>query len=658
MGKRRKGLKTKQRDRLREFAKRKERQRALTGQNPAGAGQNVEPTRRQHRHRTDEQTALLEASRGTLVQDPSSGLSGFVASELEVQRQEEVCAVATAESVATCGSGSSYGSTQKPTDVYLTATAVEAAKEDSGGLGAARRRVVMASMCLGVFLAALDGTIVTTLLDHIASEFNELPRISWIATAYLLSSATFQPLYGKLSDIFGRRPLLVFSNLVFCLGALVCGVSNNLWVLVLGRFVAGIGGGGLTSMCSITTTDIVPLRSRALYQGICNVFFGLGTACGGLVGGLFADRAVGWRMAFLAQVPLTLLSTTAIQLFLTLPKPVDAHKGVGRQSVPWTTKLRMVDWTGTVSLVTFLFCFTLVCSLYGSDLPHLYLIFVVILLSGSYFIYHELYVATDPILPIRFLENRSVLAASLANWFCMMGMMTTGFYIPVYYASVLNMGPTDIGKRIVPSFFSTAFGSLGAGYYMKRTGKYYWFLLAFCLVGVLGQVQISYVTPSISTWRQYCLYVIPGFGSAVLLTVTLLALIVAVPQRHQAATTSISYAFRSTGSTLGVSIGGAIFRNGLSSQLYSKLMPLQSPEHPASELLQIIEKAAHSTEWVHNEAPEFARLILIECYHYAGRYTFHFCLACMILATVACCFIVEYKLHAGIPRQERRGSAH
>ena len=214
------------------------------------------------------------------------------------------------------------------------------------------------------------------------------------------------------------------------------------------------------------------------------------------------------------------------------------------------------------------------------------------------------------------------------------------------------MKPTDIGKRSIPSFFSVAFGSLGAGIYMKRTGKYYWFLLAFCGIGILGQLKINLLTPATPVWQQYLLLVVPSFGLSVLITVTLLAMISAVPHEHHAATTSISYAFRSTGATLGVSIGAAIFRSTLNTLLQNKVLQFASDEHPREELLRIINNAAHSANWVHKEAPEFVRATLVECYHYASKSTFKFCLITMILAGASCSIIQEHTLHTTLKRDK------
>lgn len=621
------GRKDNQRNRLREFTRQKQLKQLRKGDMDAGE-RSLRP---ENKSKADETTGLLPI-RPEMLQDPSTGIPGFVAEEIEEQLEAQA----------------DYGSVANGQDNK----AVVLETPSDGGITEAKLRVIMLSMYLGIFLAAIDNTIVSTISAHVASEFNKLSKVSWIATAYLLSSATFQPLYGKVSDIFGRKSVLIFTNVAFLIGCLLCGLSNSFWWLVVARFIAGVGGGGVTSMSSITITDLVPLRDRAMYQGICNVFYGLGTACGGVVGGLFSDNKGGWRMAFLIQVPLSAISLSAIILHLKLPSkssPQGNCSSIKR-------KLLAIDWIGASTLVVFLVLFLLTASLGGKEIAYTSKTFVLMsilsILSCLVFIYVELRVAKDPVLPLRFLGIRSVLGSSLSNWFCMMATMTTNYYLPIYFSGVLNMSPTDIGKRIMPNFFSVAFGSLGAGYYMKKTRKYYWFSLTFCAVAVIGQLQILRIEPTIPVWRQYILLLVPGVGTSVLITVALLAMIAAVPHEHQAATTSISYAFRSAGCTLGVSIGGAIFRESLSRLTTERVLRYASKEHPREELLKIIDNASKSSEWVHNSAPAFIRQTLLDCYHSACKNTFLFCLVCSILTLLSFSIVREKKLHSSLDRKE------
>ncbi|KAJ2983936.1 hypothetical protein NUW54_g10580 [Trametes sanguinea] len=178
---------------------------------------------------------------------------------------------------------------------------------------------VMAPMILGIFLVAMDVTIVTSTYASIGSQFEQLQNSSWIATGYMLSMTSFQPLYGKLSDIFGRKSCLIFAYTIFALGCLFCGLARNMTELIAARALAGIGGGGMTTLASIVMSDVAPLRKRGTLQGFGNIAFAAGQATGAPLGGFLAD-SIGWRWAFLIQVPLTVLAILSVGFGLKLPR--------------------------------------------------------------------------------------------------------------------------------------------------------------------------------------------------------------------------------------------------------------------------------------------------------------------------------------------------
>ncbi len=181
-----------------------------------------------------------------------------------------------------------------------------------------RMKYILPAVAIGIFLSAADQTIIVSSYGKIGTDLNALNNTSWIATAYFLTLTSFQPLYGKLSDIFTRKSCLLFAYVVFGLGCLFCGLAQNMNQLVAARAFAGIGGGGMTTVVSILLSDAVPLRERGKWQGYVNIIYATGAGMGAPMGGILADY-VGWRWAFMFQAPLCLLAFLAVFFVLNLP---------------------------------------------------------------------------------------------------------------------------------------------------------------------------------------------------------------------------------------------------------------------------------------------------------------------------------------------------
>ncbi|EMG48431.1 fnx2 Vacuolar membrane amino acid uptake transporter fnx2 [Candida maltosa Xu316] len=566
-----------------------------------------------------------------IIHDTSADTPGVIASELAAEED----GLLSNELVRT----HSYGAALDDNTYEID--------DPNGGyaLPKAQLYTVVSSLFMASFLAALDGTVVTTLLTLIASDLNAVSNISWIATAYLLSSAAFQPIFGKLSDIFGRRSLLLGCSALFGIGCVICGVADSVLVLVIGRFITGWGGSGLTSLGTITMSDMIPLRDRGYYQGLANICFGLGSASGGIIGGVIADW-IGWKFVFLLQVPLAALVFLAIYFYLNLPA---GSPGLGVKGNT-SEKLKRVDFLGASLLVSSLMVFLIATSVGGRQIAYSSYTFIGLSLGSLIllllFVYVELYVSEEPILPIELFANRTVLSSSLTNWFYTMAVFTTLFYVPIYYSAVLGLSATENGMRLVPNFFSISFGSVGAGLYMRATGRYYSLAVLSGFLAIFGVFRIFFLSPDTPNWQQYVLLIPSGLAYSCMLTVTLLALIAAAPLKYQACTTSIQYTFRSTGSTLGVSAATAVFQNVLLKQLTAKINKLITDPKKAAK---IIEKALDSTEYV-NKAPKIVRQAIVDSYDLGCKGAFAFAVATMILGVVSSLFMREHKLHKSVNR--------
>lgn len=302
--------------------------------------------------------------------------------------------------------------------------------------------VVMGSIWFGCFLAALDSTIIATLSAPISASFHSLSLLSWLASAYLIANAALQPLSGRLTDILGRRAGLLFSNVFFAAGNLICGLAQDEWTMIIGRVVAGMGGGGLAAISTFVGSDLVPLRKRGLWQGIGNIFYGIGAGLGGVFGGWIND-VWGWRIAFLIQVPLTVIS--GILIFFTVHIPTKPND----QSA-W----KRIDYLGALTLISSLVLLLLGINSGGNIVPWTSPLVLVSLplsaVSLVVFIVIEANYASEPVIPVRLLMDRTVLSACLTNWFTTMCQFSILFYGPIYF-QVKGLSTTAAGARLIPA---------------------------------------------------------------------------------------------------------------------------------------------------------------------------------------------------------------
>jgi predicted MFS family arabinose efflux permease len=300
----------------------------------------------------------------------------------------------------------------------------------------------------------------------IGTELHALSSTSWVATSYFLTLSAFQPLYGKLSDIFGRKECLLFAYLVFGLGSTLCGFARNMGELIAARAFAGIGGAGMSVCVSVLLSDIVGLRDRGTWQGYVNIIYAAGAGSGAPLGGLLAD-SIGWRWAFIAQGPMCLLAFIAVALVLELPKEDHSH---------WKEKVLKIDFLGAAILIVAVAGLLVgldrgsngkwnsPITIAGLCTTPLFVVFVLV----------EKYVANNPFAPGHIILNRSLFACFLCNFFSFAGWLAALYYIPLYWQVVYNYSAARAGLLLVPSIFCGVSGSLAGGFYMKRTGKYYW----------------------------------------------------------------------------------------------------------------------------------------------------------------------------------------
>jgi len=312
---------------------------------------------------------------------------------------------------------------------------------------------------------------------------------------------------------------------MFAIGNLICGFAQSEWVLIFGRLMAGIGGGGLMAIGTFVLSDVVPLRRRGLWQGLANIFFGTGSGIGGLFGGWINDT-LGWRAAFFIQIPVTLAAI--IMVFLTIKIPVVETSD--------KSKFRRIDFLGAISLFMTLVLGLLALSSGGNFVPWTHPLVLVSaplsLVSFVIFLITELKYAAEPMIPIPLLYDRSVAGACLTNSLMSMSRFALLFYLPVFL-QVQGYSPTQTGLRLLPGSIAVAIASMGSGIIVRLTGTYYKLGLSGQVINLAGMGMVAAFTLATPAWPPYVAFFLVNIGFGTMLTSTILAILSSTEQKNQ-----------------------------------------------------------------------------------------------------------------------------
>ncbi|KAE9408977.1 MFS general substrate transporter [Gymnopus androsaceus JB14] len=429
------------------------------------------------------------------------------------------------------------------------------------------RHGILAGIWMATFLSSVNMTLVPTMLPSISSEFQKSHQASWLGTAYLLATATFTPLYGRLANVLGRRGAAQLAVLFTGLGTVACGLSTSMEMLIVSRFIAGIGGGGINTIATIVVSDMYSLRDRGLAQGVASVFNGIGLGFGGPLGGVITDW-LGWRWAFLCQVPLFFIS-----LLLTTINLRYVTKGKGKST---KEVLKRIDYFGSLTLLISVGSMLIFLSTrFNENLPWADArVIVPLVLSIVFFlsfVFVEIYVAPEPVLAPFLLKQRIPVLVGVSNFLVASCNFSITYFFPMWFQTVMLTNASTAGLHILPNSISMSVGSVFAGWMMHRTGKYKMINLIFGIFPFIGTVLISQIHEN-SGWIQSWFSIIPmGFGNAVVLQTMLSALLAHIPESHMAVGTGFGQLFRGIGQVGGVAISSAIFQYKLDNALRERL---------------------------------------------------------------------------------------
>jgi EmrB/QacA subfamily drug resistance transporter len=404
-------------------------------------------------------------------------------------------------------------------------------------LGKRRTLIVFFGLMLGMLLAALDQTIVSTALPRITEDLGGFEHYSWVFSAYMLGATVTVPLYGKLSDIYGRRPFFLLGITLFSVGSVICGLSTSMGMLIAGRAVQGLGAGALIPLAVATIGDLIPPSERGRWQGLTGAVFGFASVIGPTTGGWISDHA-DWRWVFFVSLPVGVIALIVVSATLKIP--------------PHPDRGTKVDYTGAALLALGLS--TGLLAIVQGGPGELYAVALLIL---ALFVWWERRV-DQPVVPIELFSERVFTASNLAAFSVGVGMFGAIMFVPLFVQGVMGASATASGIVLTPLMLSMMATSVGSGQVITRTGRYRWALIAGPLVMGLGFLLLA--TMSVTSGRGHATVamIVTGLGLGLLIQNLSLVVQNGVPSRHLGAATSAAQFFRSIGGTIGVSVMGAI----------------------------------------------------------------------------------------------------
>lgn len=421
-----------------------------------------------------------------------------------------------------------------------------------------RLYTIIIGLCLLFFISALDTTILATVFIDISSQYQDMSNGIWIITSYLLATTAVQPLFGKFSDILGRYEAILAATLVFCLGSVLCAVSNSMGMLIASRAIQGIGGGGLLTMVSVVMGDITSERDRGKYTGYLAASWGVASAIGPVLGGAIVQNG-SWRIVFWINLPVCLPSLIVLYFALRIPRP--------RGSV--IEKIKRMDLLGALAFQAFIIPMIIAFAWGGQGYSWVSARVLGTIggatLMGLIFLLIEWKVSKEPIVPLRLFKIQNVVASSLGHLGLGACIYAPLFFIPTWEISVKHSSEVNAGLHLLPLMGCMVVAAAAAGAIMVRFGHYRPLIWGCGVLVAVGNSLLILLTPDSNNGERIGFLVITGIGFGLGVQTLTIAAQCAVDGMDMAATTTLMLFLRTLGGILSLSVLSSILNNMLRS---------------------------------------------------------------------------------------------